>query len=119
MQGIDRQAVLILLVLCFIWGVQQSVIKAVAGDISTLLQVCLRSGIAALCVWLFSRVTDYRTWFYRCWPRRSAGRQFICTGVLVSGPSTAFYGAAHLSVFLYTAPLLPHWGCIFLCQKNG
>jgi len=38
--------------LCIIWGLQQVVLKAAAPDISPLLQIALRSGIAALLVGL-------------------------------------------------------------------
>lgn len=109
-KAIDRQAILILLVLCFIWGVQQSVIKMVADDISTLMQVCLRSGIAACCVWLFSRFTDHKKWF------EGVGRAgFIVAGLfalefLCIAQALRLGDAAHLSVFLYTAPLFAALG---------
>ena len=118
-KGIDRQAVLILLVLCFIWGVQQSVIKAVAGDISTLLQVCLRSGIAALCVWLFSRVTDYRTWFTGVGRAGALVASLFALEFLCLAQALRFGGAAHLSVFLYTAPLFAALGLhIFVPEER-
>ncbi len=46
----DLRASAIMTVLCIIWGVQQVAIKGVAEEISPVLQVALRSGIAALLV---------------------------------------------------------------------
>ena len=52
---LDGQASAIMTLLCVIWGLQQVVLKAAADDITPLLQIALRSGIAAALVWLVMR----------------------------------------------------------------
>lgn len=113
-QAIDRQAAFILLLLCFIWGSQQVLIKAVNQDIDPLLQVALRSGIAALLVWLYSRLFTHERWL-----QGVAWQAGLAAGVLFT---LEFYflaeglregNASHMAVFLYTAPLFAalglHW----------
>ena len=45
---LDGFASSVMVGLCIIWGVQQVAIKSAAADITPLLQVALRSGIAGL-----------------------------------------------------------------------
>lgn len=52
-KAIDGQATGLMFVLCMTWGLQQVVLKAAAPDITPLMQIALRSGIAALLVCLF------------------------------------------------------------------
>jgi len=49
---LDARASSIMLVLCMTWGLQQVLIKATAGDMAPILQIGLRSGVAALLVGL-------------------------------------------------------------------
>ena len=45
---VDGSAVLLMMVLCATWGMQQVVLKATAADIAPVMQIALRSGVAAL-----------------------------------------------------------------------
>ena len=49
-QPVDALAMGLMLLLCMLWGLQQVAMKATAPDMSPLMQVALRSGIAALLV---------------------------------------------------------------------
>src|ERR1035437_10105549 len=49
-QALDARAITLMGVLCAIWGMQQVVLKATAADISPIMQIGLRSGVAALLV---------------------------------------------------------------------
>ncbi len=49
-QGVDAFALQLMVLLCGIWGLQQVGIKLAAPDMAPLLQVGLRSGIAAVLV---------------------------------------------------------------------
>ena len=49
-KALDSRAVGLMVVLCAIWGLQQVVLKATAADISPVLQIGLRSGVAAVLV---------------------------------------------------------------------
>ena len=52
---IDARASGLMTLLCLIWGLQQVALKGYGDDISPLLQIGLRSGIAALLVALVMR----------------------------------------------------------------
>lgn len=105
-QPIDSSAVLTTVVLCALWGLQQTAIKAAAGEISPMLQVALRSGIAALLVLLAVRFVIKDPWnpavrFADC---LKVGIGFTLEFFFVS-EGLRFTSAAHMSVLLYTAPL--------------
>ena len=106
----DAFALQVMLLLCLIWGSQQVMIKWAAVDIAPVMQAALRSGIAAILVGLLI-----------CW--RGGWEQVGSTwrGGLLAG---ALFGleflfiaeglkltsAAHMSVFLYTAPVFTALG---------
>jgi drug/metabolite transporter (DMT)-like permease len=104
----------IMLVLCLIWGLQQVVLKAAAADVTPLMQIALRTGIAAVLVGLLMarrgeriRLSD-GTWR----PGLLVGFLFALEFLLV-GEGLRFTLAAHMVVFLYTAPIFValglHW----------
>jgi len=100
--------------LCIIWGLQQVVLKAAAPDISPLLQIALRSGIAALLVGLLMFFRGERmsladgTWR----PGLLVGFLFALEYLFV-GQGLRYTNASHMVVFLYTAPVFAalglHW----------
>jgi hypothetical protein len=51
-QALDAKAITLMALLCVIWGLQQVVLKATAADIAPVMQIALRSGVAALLVGL-------------------------------------------------------------------
>lgn len=105
-QAVNGKAFSIMVVFCFIMGLQQVAIKAVAADISPVLQIALRSGVAALLVWLFSRVIRRERWLTGVGLR--AG---LVIGVLFAAEyflmaeGLLWTSASHMAVFLYTAPI--------------
>lgn len=113
-KAIDGQAMGLMLMLCLIWGLQQVVLKAAAADIAPLLQIALRSGIAALLVGLlmFWRGEQISladgTWR----PGLLVGCLFALEFLLV-GEGLRHTSASHMVVFLYTAPIFAalglHW----------
>jgi drug/metabolite transporter (DMT)-like permease len=113
-KALDGQAMAIMLVLCLIWGLQQVVLKAAAADVTPLMQIALRTGIAAVLVGLLMarrgeriRISD-GTWR----PGLLVGFLFALEFLLV-GEGLRFTTAAHMVVFLYTAPIFValglHW----------
>jgi len=111
---LDGQAMAIMVVLCLIWGLQQVVLKAAAADVTPLMQIALRTGVAAVLVSLLMarrgeriRVSD-GTWR----PGLVVGFFFALEFLLV-GEGLRFTTAAHMVVFLYTAPIFValglHW----------
>jgi drug/metabolite transporter (DMT)-like permease len=113
-KALDGQAMAIMLVLCLIWGLQQVVLKAAAADVTPLMQIALRTGIAAVLVGLLMARRGERirlcdgTWR----PGLLVGFLFALEFLLV-GEGLRFTSAAHMVVFLYTAPIFValglHW----------
>jgi drug/metabolite transporter (DMT)-like permease len=103
---LDGLAVGLMLVLCLIWGLQQSVLKLVAADIAPILQIALRSGIAALLVALFMLWRkEPITFSDGTWrPGLLVGFLFAFEFLLV-GQGIRYTSASHVVVFLYTAPI--------------
>ncbi|MCF8168861.1 MAG: DMT family transporter [Rhodoferax sp.] len=108
---LDGSAVLTMLTLCLIWGMQQSLLKLTAPDMAPVMQIALRSGVAALLVGLFMvwknepvSVTG-STWR----PGWLAGMLFAFEFLLV-GEGLRHTTASHTAVFLYTAPIFAALG---------
>ena len=113
-QPLDAQAIALMLLLCLIWSMQQIALKATAADISPILQIALRSGVGAVLVSVFMKVSGGRVSFADgSWrPGLVVGFLFALEFLLVS-EGLRHTSAAHLVVFLYTAPVFAalglHW----------
>ena len=103
-----------MLVLCLLWAMQQIALKASAPDFSPVLQIALRSAVAAACVWVYMRTRGERMDFsHGIWkPGMVIGLLFGLEYLLV-GEGLRLTSAAHIVVFLYTAPIFAalglHW----------
>lgn len=110
----DGFAFATMVVLCAIWGLQQVAVKLAAPHVPNLMQMALRSGVAALLVALL------------CWFRGERGllrhgpwRPGLLVGVLFAseflfvGEGLRHTHASHMGIFLYTAPVFSalglHW----------
>jgi len=107
------------LALCMIWGAQQVVMKAVAGDVAPAMQLAIRFSGAAIFfgVWVFARqgasaLTD------------GTMRSGVMIGCLFAlefifvGEALAHTTAAHTVVFLYSAPIFTALGLQFLPEER-
>jgi drug/metabolite transporter (DMT)-like permease len=113
-KDLDGRATGLMLVLCLIWGLQQVVLKAAAPDVAPLMQIAIRSGVAALLVWLLmvrrgeTLAPGDGTWR----PGLLVGFCFALEFLLV-GEGLRHTSASHMVVFLYTAPIFValglHW----------
>ncbi|WP_018990375.1 DMT family transporter [Aromatoleum toluclasticum] len=110
--ALDTRAAGLMTLLCLIWGMQQVVLKAVAADIAPVLQIALRSGIAAVLVgavvvWRRERLA-WDTWR----PGLLVGVLFAAEYLFV-GEALGLTSAGHTVVLLYTAPIFAalglHW----------
>ena len=113
-KALESRAVGLMVVLCAIWGLQQVVLKATAADISPVLQIGLRSGVAAV---LVGALMVWRG------ERMSLGDGTLKPGIVVGvlfalefllvGEGLRHTSASHMVVFLYTAPVFAalglHW----------
>jgi drug/metabolite transporter (DMT)-like permease len=110
---INGQAAGLMIVLSMIWGLQQVVLKAAAPDIAPILQVALRSGIAAILVWVLLIRRERMSFRDRTWlPGMLVGVLFSLEYLSV-GEGLRHTSASHSVVFLYTAPIFAaiglHW----------
>ena len=113
-KALDEKAIGLMLMLCVIWGLQQVVLKATAADVAPVMQIALRSGVSALLVGLVMLVRGERmTRADGIWrPGVVVGLLFGLEFMLV-GEGLRHTSAAHMVVFLYTAPIFAalglHW----------
>lgn len=108
---IDGRAMGLMVVLSMVWGLQQVGLKATASDIAPLMLIALRSGLAALLVLLLMVVRrenlSLRDGTLR--PGLIVGFLFALEYLLV-GEGLRHTSAAHIVVFLYTAPIFAALG---------
>lgn len=103
---IDGLAATLMIVMCIAWGLQQVAIKSVVADVSPVLQAALRSGVAALLVWLFSHLIARERWLPGI-----ALRSGLVAGVLFAleflfiAEGLRRTNASHMAVLIYTAPM--------------
>lgn len=110
----DSQAVILMVVLCAIWGLQQVAIKSTNVALPPVFQAGLRSAIATVLVWGWARHRG--TPLFREDGTLAAG---VLAGVLFAGEFVCiFFGltltsASRMAVFVYTAPCFTalglHW----------
>jgi len=111
---LDAQAVGLMLFLCLCWALQQVALKATAADIAPILQISLRSGIAALLVGaLMLAQREKLSLAGGEWrPGMVVGALFALEYLLL-GEALRLTSASHAAVFLYTAPIFAalglHW----------
>lgn len=114
----DAFALQVMLGLCLVWGCQQVLIKSAAADIAPVMQAALRSGIAAVLVGLII-----------CWRGGWAQVGTTWRGGLLAGSlfgleflfiaeGLKLTSAAHMSVFLYTAPVFTALGLHFMLPSE-
>jgi drug/metabolite transporter (DMT)-like permease len=113
-KSLDATAIGLMLVLCLIWALQQIVLKHTADDISPMFQIALRSGVAAMLLALFMRWRGERMCFSdgTARPGVLAATLFAMEFCLV-GEGLRHTSAAHMVVFLYTAPIFAALGLHF------
>ncbi len=110
-QPLDTRAITLMLVLCAIWGMQQVVLKATAHDIAPIMQIALRSGVAAVLVGLVMwwRKTPMNLRDGTLGPGIVVGLLFGLEFLLVA-EGLRHTSASHMVVFLYTAPMFAALG---------
>lgn len=116
---IDPIAALVMVILCCTWGAQQVAIKAIAEVVDPMMQVALRSAIAAALVWVFGRVITCEPWLPNLWCRSGLivgllfAAEFLCIA-----QGLRWTTASHMTVFLYTAPLFAAIGLQFCLPEE-
>ncbi|WP_213879264.1 DMT family transporter [Pseudomonas sp. dw_358] len=111
---LDSRATGLMILLCLIWGLQQVAIKAASADVAPVLQIALRSGAAALIVGvlLLVRRRTLRRVEGAWQPGIAVGLLFALEYLAVS-EGLRLTSAAHMVIFLYTAPIFVAIGLHF------
>lgn len=108
-----------MLLLCILWGGQQSVIKLVADDMAPTLQISLRSGIGLVLIAAFMAWRGISFALHKG-PWRAGIVAGLLFGVefLFIGEGLRYTTASHMAVFLYTAPIFTALGLHFLIPEE-
>lgn len=102
--ALDTRAVAVMTLLCATWALQQISLKAVSDQISPMLMVALRSMVAALLLAGLMAWRGERLERQRFGAGAAVGTLFAIEFLLVA-EALRLTAAAHVVVFLYTAPL--------------
>lgn len=118
-KGADVFLLQLMLLLCAIWGLQQVAIKLAAGDVAPLLQVALRSGIAALLVGLLlAWQRDWQGWLGCTWRGGLLAGALFALEFFFIARGLHYTSASHMAVFLYTAPIFSALGLHLLLPSE-
>lgn len=103
---VDARAAALMCGICALWGLQQVAVKVAAPDMAPLMQLSIRSGLAAILVWglmlwrgegrAFDRVT--------LMPGIAVGLLFALEFLFV-GEGLRYTSASRMVIFLYCAPI--------------
>ena len=113
-KALDVQASTIMFGLCILWGLQQVVLKMAAPDISTLMQVALRSGLSPLMVYPLIKLAEGKALWSKdyLYPGLTVAILFAAEFFMLA-QAIRYTSASHTVVLLYTAPIFValglHW----------
>ena len=111
----DSRAVALMVPLSGMWGLNQVCIKLAEPGVSLVMQACLRSAIAAVLLFLWTRLRGIAL-FNRdgsLWPGLSAGLLFAAEFAFIHA-GLNYTSAARMVVFVYLAPVFTALGLAFL-----
>lgn len=108
---LDLKATLLMVVLCGIWGVQQVVMKSIAGEIPPLAQLAIRFAGAAVVFGTIVLLREGWRGFRDGTLPSGIGLGLLFTGEFIAvGQSVGHTSASHTTVFLYSAPIFTALG---------
>jgi len=114
----DGFALQVMFGLCLIWGVQQVMIKWAAADIAPVMQAAARSGISALLVGLLMCWKGGWSQIGGTWRGGLLAGSLFGLEFLFIAEGLKLTSAAHMSVFLYTAPIFTALGLNWLLPSE-
>ena len=101
----------LMVVLCFVWSLAQVALKITADDIAPLMQIALRSGVAAVLVILLMRMRRERLFAQDdTWRPGLLVAGLFALEFFLLGESLRYTSVSHLTVLLYTAPIFAALG---------
>ena len=105
-KALDGQASLLMVLMCLILGLQQVVLKLAASDISPLMQIAIRSGLAALLVFPLIQLQQGTRLFDSEYVRPACWIALLFAGeFLFVAEALRYTSASHTAMLLYTAPI--------------
>jgi len=116
---VDRSAIILLLVLCVLWGLQQVAIKVTLDSVSPIMQAALRSigAVLLLCVWMrWKNIPIFQRDGAEWWGI-VAGLLFTAEFALLYW-SLEFTTASRAIVFLYLSPFVVALGMHLLVPSE-
>lgn len=117
-QSTDAFALRVMVGLCLIWGIQQVMIKWAAPDIAPVMQAAARSGISALLVALLICWRGGWEQVGATWKGGLLAGSLFGLEFLLIAEGLQLTSAAHMSVFLYTAPVFTALGLHFMLPSE-
>ena len=116
---LDRLAVISLVVLCFLWGLNQVAAKVAMPEVPALQQAAIRSVGGALLVWLWARGRGIALW-----ERDGSLPGGLLAGALFAAEfACIFIGlqyttASRMAVFIYLSPFVVALGMPFIAKSE-
>ena len=113
-KALDQTASSLMIVLCMVWGLQQVILKMAASDISPLMQIALRSGLAALLL-LPLVLLDQKSQLMNLKNVKAGALVAVLFSLefFLLAQALQLTSASHAVVLLYTAPIFValglHW----------
>jgi len=114
---LDARAVSLLLLCCFLWGINQVAAKAALTEISPLWQAGLRSAVAGVLVWLWSASRGIRLF-----ERDGSLGGGVLAGVLFAAEFACIFiglqytSASRMVVFIYLSPFVVALGMPWIAR---
>ena len=118
-RSLDLRAVALMVLLCVIWGVQQVVMKGVAGDVTPIMQLAIRFAGASVFFGILVLIREGRGAFHDgTLPSGLMLGLLFALEFVLAGFALVHTTAAHTVVFLYSAPLFTALGVQFLPEER-
>jgi drug/metabolite transporter (DMT)-like permease len=116
---LDAGAGGLMVVLCLIWGLTQVVLKMAALDITPLMQIAFRSGIAAVLVVLLMLIRREGLSIHDgTWRPGLLVAGLFALEFFLIGEGLRYTSASHMTVLLYTAPIFAALGLHLLMPSE-
>ena len=118
-KSLDATAIATLVLLCALWGIQQTILKATAGQMSPTLQIGLRSGIGCVLLAVLMKFQGTSLALQRGpWLAGLFAGALFAAEFLFIGEGLKRTTASHVVVFLNTAPIFTALGLHFLIPEE-
>jgi drug/metabolite transporter (DMT)-like permease len=109
-KSVDTLATTLMVLLTATWGLQQVSLKLAAADMAPVLQIALRSGVAALIIGGLVLKNRELGSLAPVWKSGLLAGLFFSLEFVLVGEGLKHTSASHMSIYLYTAPIFTALG---------